>query len=125
MPASRNARLLRSKRLRIGRRAANEADDSELAAGGGGLGDGLPDRRSDLGCRIRMRAVAEDDVEQDDRGFGILRLERNPLVAEPMIDHGMRPPASEHVVAEIDERVRAALPHIVERLGASPTGVLE
>ena len=62
-----------------------------------------------------MRAVAEDDIEQNDRGLRIARLVCNPLVAKSMIDHGMRTAAGEHVVAEIDERVGAALPHVVER----------
>ena len=34
---------------------------------------------------------------------------------KPMVDHRMRPAAREHVVAEIDQRVGAAFPDIVQR----------
>jgi hypothetical protein len=35
-----------------------------------------------------------------------------------MIDHRMRPAAREFIVAQIDQRVLAALPHILDRCSA-------
>src|SRR5208337_2406132 len=72
------------------------------------------DGGDDLARRIHMRAVAQHDVEKDDRRLRIGRLLGDALVSQAMIDHRMRAAAGEHVVAEIDQRMRAALPDVLE-----------
>ena len=119
MPASRSLASCPESDCGSAWRAADEADDAEVAPRLGRPGDRLTHDRGDLGRRVGMRAIAEHDVEQDDRGPGIARLIDDAFVAQTMVDHRMRPAAREHVVAEIDKRMGAALPDIVQRPGAA------
>ena len=66
-----------------------------------------------------MRAIAEHDIEQNHGRLRILRLRGDALIAQPVIDHRVRAAARENVVAKIDQRVGAALPHIVEHARAT------
>ena len=59
-----------------------------------------------------MAAVTQHDVDQDHRGLRILGLLDDALGAQPVVDHRMRAPAREHVVAEVDQRVAFALPDV-------------
>ena len=61
-----------------------------------------------------MRAVAEHHIHQDHGDLGVGRFLQQALVAQAVIDHRMRAAAREHIVAEIDQRVLARLPDVLE-----------
>jgi hypothetical protein len=65
----------------------------------------------------RDGAVAEHDVEEDHRDGRVGGLLHHPLVPQPMIDHRVRAAAREHVVAQVDHGVLAAVPHVVDAAG--------
>ena len=60
-----------------------------------------------------MRAIAEHHVEQDHRDFGVGGFRQQALVAQPVVDHRVRPAAREHVVAEVDDGVAERLPGVL------------
>ena len=69
--------------------------------------------------RIRVRAVAEHDVEQEDRVLRIGEHGRNALGPQRRIDHRMRPSAGVAIVSEVDHLV-AARSHDSNRRRARP-----
>ena len=91
--------------LRIGGRAAHRGDDDEPALASGGdlprLGDGGGER----GRRIRVRAIAEHHVEENDRRRRLPGRGHDALVPQAEVDHGMRPSNGELIVAQIDDGV--------------------
>ena len=69
MPASRSRASWPASDLRIGRVPQTKPTTDRCRPACAALGDRLPHHRRDLGCRIGVRAVAEHDVEQNDRGL--------------------------------------------------------
>ena len=55
-----------------------------------------------------MRAVAEHDVQQDDRRGRVARLLDDAAVAQARIDHRVQPALGELVLAQVDADVAAA-----------------
>src|SRR5919198_1664473 len=73
---------------------------------------GVLERRQELTGRIRMRAIAEDDVEQKDRCRWALGFPEKPFATHAAVDHGMRAPDGEDVVAEVNHTMPfAPSPH--------------
>src|SRR5262249_44693262 len=102
-PRLAQAPLLPLELLRISSGAAHGGDEDDLAParrlarGGDGRGEG--------GGGVGVRAVAQDQVEEDDGGGGVPGRGDDALVAEPEVDHGMRATHGELVVAQVDDGV--------------------
>ena len=64
-------------------------------------------RRDQLGCRVGVRAVTNDQVEQNDGGALVAKGRAQHLVAKRRIDHRMRPAHRVFVVADgkLQERI--------------------
>ena len=61
-----------------------------------------------------MRSVAKDNVQQDHRHLGIACFLDQPLISEPVVDHGMGTPTSEEIVAQINDRMLLTGPDIAQ-----------
>ena len=83
-------------------RCRTRADEREAPPRGPGQSARLLEGDGKLGRGIRMRAVAEHDVEQDHRHLRIGGLLQDPLAAQRLVDHRVGAAARERVVAEID-----------------------
>ena len=103
--------------MRVPFRSANEADEGQFAPGHRRALPGVFDGGNDFACRVHVRAVAQHDVEQDDRRLGVVGLFRDALISQAMVNHRMRAAAREHIIAEVDQRMRLAVPHVVEPQG--------
>ncbi len=99
----------RGETLGIGVGAADRGDDREAPAGSGRGGLGRLDGRHEAPAGSACAAEPSDDVEQDHgrRRVGRDRLDR--LVAQPRIDHRVRPAHGVLVVAEVDDLVGLGL----------------
>ena len=108
MPLSASSRRLRRESLRVLLGAAEEAEHEERAAVLRGGRARRAHRRRERAGRVRVRAVAEHDVEHDRRDRRVARFRREALEPRREVDHRMRPPDRELVGAEVDRGVLAA-----------------
>jgi hypothetical protein len=95
--------------LLVGARAEHVADHRRPAGHDVGAG------RGDLPGRVGVRAVAEDDIEQDRRDVGAERLLPHDLPAGGRVDHRVRPALGVLLLAEVQADVRPG------RRAASPS----
>jgi len=58
-------------------------------------------------CRVRVRSVAEHDVQEQDRVPRVVEDRREALVPDGRVDHRVGPTARVRVVSEVDHLVAA------------------
>ena len=76
------------------------------------------------GYRVHRRAVAEHDIDKQDRRRRVGRFPGEPLVAQAGVDHRVRAALRELVVAHVDDRV-LGLVAMSSSMGLPATGVLD
>ena len=90
-------------RVTLGR--GQRDDHREVAARRGRGRTSSPDRVGELRGRVRVGTVTEDEVEQQHAARGVAGLDGEAPEPQRRVDHRVRPPAGQRVVAEVDDDV--------------------
>src|SRR5262247_3435374 len=96
--------LLALEALRILVGADHVGNDRQVAAAA--PRPRLAERRAESSGRIRVGAVAEDEVEQQHRGAAVVTRRDDRGVSQARVDDRVRPPARVLLGAEVDEAMR-------------------
>lgn len=94
--------------LRVSIRAADNRDHFQVSAGIPGRPDARGNRWSQLARRIGMCAVTQHDIQQNHGNFRVSGFFLEQADPEIIVQHGMQPPHSEFVLAQVDDRVSLA-----------------
>ena len=102
------------KALRVFVGADDRGDDGQAAAIAGGNSDRLGDGRRKLCGRVGVRAVAQDDVQQEEARLRIGGLLKQAADSQFVVQHGVQPPQGELVASQVDHCVPMAFAVVVQ-----------